>query len=274
MPQNKPHILTQHDIIDPARAKALWCVLGRDGPAPEDGAPLAPFFHHIYFWQVSPEPLLGRDGHIRPGRGLIPDTGLPRRMWAGGALTFHAPLIAGRPAVKTSRIKRISHKQGRSGPLAFVSLSHEIHQDEQLVLSEVQDLVYMNDPAPNNPRPSPPQAPENSPHCEKVGFSSTYLFRYSALTMNGHRIHYDIDYCREVERYPGLVVHGPLLAQLLMLKASAELGPLTGFSFRATAPLFHHETANLCREGSRLWVRGPDGRLCMEATATSYTATS
>jgi len=264
--------LTQRDIIDPARAAALCRLLGYDGALIEEASPLPPFFHQVYFWQACPEAMLGRDGHMRPGQGLIPDTGLPRRMWAGGQLEFHAPLIAGRPAVKTSRVQRVERKQSKSGPLTFVTLRHDIHHGGKHVLREVQDLVYMNDPDINNPgrdspRPSPPLAPNDPPGAETRGFSTTLLFRYSALTMNGHRVHYDLDYAREVEHYPGLVVHGPLLAQLLMLKASREIGPLTGFTFRATAPLFHTEQATLCRDGARLWVRGPDGRLCMEATA-------
>ncbi len=265
MRQNKSQ--TQRDMIDPARAAALCRTLGHSGAPMEQGAPLPPFFHHVYFWQACPEDMLGRDGHMRPGAGLIPDTGLPRRMWAGGSLRFHAPLIAGKPAVKTSRVESVTRKQGRTGPLAFVTLRHEIRQGTRAVLSERQDLVYRNDPGPDSPRPMPPQAPADPPGAETHAFSTTTLFRYSALTMNGHRIHYDLDYCRKVEGYPGLVVHGPLLAQLLMLKATREIGPLTGFTFRATAPLFHGEQVTLCRDGMRLWARGPDARLCMDATA-------
>lgn len=101
----------------------------------------------------------------------------------------------------------------------------------------------------------------------QVTFSPTLLFRYSALTFNGHRIHYDRDYCRDVEGYAGLVVHGPLLAQQLMLLAADRLGPLKSFAFRATAPLMDFEAATLCIAGNDLWVRGPDGRQCMQARA-------
>ena len=258
---------TQRDIIDPARAASLCRILGTGGSPIENGSPLPPFFHHAYFWQACPEDMLGRDGHRRPGTGLIPDTGLPRRMWAGGALTFHRPLITGKPAVKTSQVSQINHKQGKIGPLAFVTLQHDIRQGGHKVLSEQQELVYQNDPAPDSPRPTPPSAPDDPPETESFTFSTTTLFRYSALTMNAHRIHYDVDYCRDVEGYPGLVVHGPILAQLLMLKAARRFGPLTGFTFRATAPLFQNETVTLCRDGTHLWARGPDGRLCMDATA-------
>ncbi|WP_457772091.1 hypothetical protein [Phycobium rhodophyticola] len=113
----------------------------------------------------------------------------------------------------------------------------------------------------------PPTAPTDEETRREVSFDSTTLFRYSALTFNGHRIHYDLDYTRNVEGYGGLIVHGPLLAQSLMLLSEEELGPLKGFSFRATSPLFHFETGTLCRKGKSLWVRGPDGRQCMQAEA-------
>jgi 3-methylfumaryl-CoA hydratase len=147
--------------------------------------------------------------------------------------------------------------------LAFVTLRHQITQNGARAVTEWQDLVYRQDPGPATRQPAPPMAPADENPVEHR-FSTTLLFRYSALTFNGHRIHYDLDYCRDVEGYPGLVVHGPLLAQLLMLRAAR---PLHRFGFRATAPLFHTETATLCAQGGVLWVRGPDGRLCMTAEA-------
>lgn len=251
------------DVMDPARATALWTALELPGPLPDA---LPPFFHQLYFWDAQPPAALGRDGHPKVG-GLIPDMGLPRRMWAGGRLEFLAPLRTGFPAMKHSRIEKASHKVGRTGPLGFVTLCHEVAQNGTVCAREYQDLVYREDPDPAAPKPVPPVARRDEDSCEAHGFTSTLLFRYSALTFNGHRIHYDLDYCRDVEGYPGLVVHGPLLAQLLMLKATRELGPLKTFSFRATAPLTHTETAELCRKGTDLWVRGPDGRQCMEAAA-------
>ncbi|MGB8622382.1 MAG: MaoC family dehydratase N-terminal domain-containing protein [Paracoccaceae bacterium] len=252
--------------MDPARAAALHVTLALEAPAPGAGDRLPPFFHQIYFWEARAPGHLGRDGHQRLG-GFIPDLGLPRRMWAGGRLRFDAPLRAGLEAVKTTEIETITQKQGRTGPLAFVTLRHEIRQEGRLCVTEHQDLVYREDPDQAAPAPEAPQAPAHAESCEETRFSSTLLFRYSALTFNGHRIHYDRDYCREIEGYDGLVVHGPLLAQLLMLKATHELGPLAAFRFRATAPLMDFETAELCRSGADLWVRGPDGRQCMAAVA-------
>ena len=263
-PDAKPAV-SQSDVMDPARASALWASLGRtDTLSPGD--PLPPFFHQLYFWDARPPDALGPDGHPRVG-GIIPDMGLPRRMWAGGRLTWHAPLLAGTPARKTTRCESHQRKEGRSGPLGFVTLRHEITQGETLCVTEWQDLVYRAAVDPAAPRPTPPEAPTDAAASETVQFDTTLLARYSALTFNGHRIHYDETYAREVEGYEGLVVHGPLLAQLLMLKATRELGPLTEFSFRATAPLMHFEKATLCRKDRSLWIAGPDGRQCMTARA-------
>ena len=260
-----PDTHRQTDFMDPARAAAFQVALGHEGNI-TGGSVLPPFFHQLYFWMPKPPDKLGRDGHPRVG-GLIPDLGLPRRMWAGGRLEFHAPLIAGREAVKTSTRVSATKKQGRTGPLAFVTLRHDIHQSGQLCLTEWHDLVYREDPAPDAPRPAAPIAPTDETDRRDVEFDSTLLFRYSALTFNGHRIHYDRDYARDVEGYDGLVVHGPLLAQHLMLLAESHLGTLRTFSFRATAPLMHLETATLCWNRGRLWVRAPDGRQIMTASA-------
>ena len=257
--------LRQSDVMDPARACAMQVAMGQE-PTLRAGDALPPFFHQLYFWSPAPPDGLGRDGHPKVG-GLIPDMGLPRRMWAGGRLQFDAPLRLGVPAERVSVCEAAAPKAGRTGPLAFVTLRHEVWQDGRLCLSEWQDLVYREDPAPDAPRPVPPVAASDEEHAETVHFDATLLFRYSALTMNGHRIHYDQPYARDVEGYDGLVVHGPLLAQHLMLMAEAGVGPLTRFAFRATAPLMHHEAATLCRRGRLLWVRGPDGRQCMQAEA-------
>jgi len=254
------------DLLDPARAAALHATLSRSGPPPQAGDPLPPFWHQIYFWSARPPEELGKDGHIRNGTGLIPDLGLPQRMWAGGRLEFHRPLIAGTPATKVSTLESVTEKQGRSGPLGFVTLRHEFRQNDRTCVVEEQDLVYKPYPtAANEPRVQTARTDETA--LAKQVFSTTLLFRYSALTFNGHRIHYDLDHARETEGYPGLVVHGPLLAQLLMHLAEDQLGALRRFTFRAIAPLMHFETAELCWNAGQLWVRAPDGRLCMEASA-------
>lgn len=252
-----------HDAMDPARAEALAATL--DVPLPD---PLGPFWHQIYFWTPARPGDLGRDRHPKVGTGLIPDMGLPRRMWAGGRLEFLGPLRSGIPARRTSRLIRAERKTGRSGALGLVTLRHEITQGGTVVRIEEQDLVYRAEATPDALKPVPPIAPEAADSQRFVVFDTALLFRYSALTFNGHRIHYDEAYARDVEGYDGLVVHGPLLAHLLMEMAQAELGPLKGFSFRATSPLMHHEAAILCRCGASLWVAAPDGRQCMSALAS------
>jgi len=252
----------ERDEMDPARAAALAAVLGQGF---DPAAPLPPFAHQVYFWQALPADLLGRDGH--PARGdFIPDLGLARRMWAGGRLEFLAPLMSGRVAEKTTVIEAITRKTGRSGPLGFVTLRHEIRQGGTLCLTEWQDLVYRADPLPGQAAPEVPQAPAGA-EVMRRRFSTVDLFRYSALTFNGHRIHYDRDYAREVEGYGGLVVHGPLLAQWLMLIAAERLGGLARFTFRGVSAAFDFEELRMCRDGARLWIAGPDGRLCLSAEA-------
>lgn len=262
------HETRQSDRLDATRANALAATLGLSIRF-EAGDALLPFFHQIYFWDARPAAALGRDGHPKVGGLLIPDLGLPRRMWAGGRLDFFRPLRAGLDAEKVSRCLDVSEKIGRSGPLAFVTLAHEIWQDGALCVREEQGLVYRPEADPNAPPPKPLLAERSAEVTRDVSFDATLLFRYSALTFNGHRIHYDEDYARRVEGYGGLVVHGPLLAQLLMCFAEETQGHLTRFAFRGAAPLMQHETAWLCASGTEYWVQTSDGRLVMTAEASS-----
>jgi len=257
--------VTVVDRMDPARAAALHAVLGLGGRVPAAGDPLPPFFHHIYFWDVRPPQELGTDGHPRTG-GLVPDLGLPRRMWAGGRLAFHQPLRAGVQAERTTFLASFTRKTGRTGKLGLVTLRHVVRQKGAPVLTEEQDLMYREAADLTDLRPEFPSAPDGAEVSVPLAFDTTLLFRYSALTMNGHRIHHDVEHAR-FEGYPGLVVHGPLLAQRLMLLAQARRGNLRRFAFRATAPLFHFELAEARAAGDRYWIVGPDGRLCMEAEA-------
>ncbi len=257
---------TRDCALDPARAEILHSALGRSGPPPTIGSALNPFWHQIYFWESTDIDNLGRDGHPKTG-DFIPDLGLPRRMWAGGDLIFHQPLIIGKTATKSTAIDDVTTKTGRSGALAFVTLRHDIHQNNHHCITEYQNLVYRNDPDINALAPRTIMARTDEVKSEIMTFNSTLLFRYSALTNNGHRIHYDLEYCRDVEGYDGLVVHGPLLAHFLMDIALKNLGPLKRFSFKATSPLLHSEQGTFCINGTDLWVRGPDGRQCMIASA-------
>ncbi len=252
------------DTLDPARAAALEATLGQT-PSIQSGDALPPFAHHIYFWDAQTPDALGPDGHPATG-GFIPDLGLPRRMWAAGRMVQHQPLKAGIKAEKISTVEAVTRKDGRSGPLAFVRVRHDIKQRHALAVTEWQELVYRpQDAKPADPTP----APKVAAHSEPLAFTSTQLFRYSALTFNGHRIHYDADYARDVEGYAGLVVHGPLLAHLMMQLAVKLHGGFTDFSYRGSSPLILGEAATLCANDGHFWVRGGDGRLCTSGQITA-----
>ncbi|HEX8663070.1 MAG TPA: MaoC family dehydratase N-terminal domain-containing protein [Beijerinckiaceae bacterium] len=182
---------------------------------------------------------LGRDGHPKR-QGFMPPVPLPRRMWAAGELTFLAPLAVGLETARVSTIASLDFKEGRTGPLWFLGIDHEYRQEGGTCVRERQTVVYREDPKPGENRPelgSGGEAESADPVRTLVP-DSTMLFRYSALTFNGHRIHYDKDYVRDVEGYPDLVVHGPLVATLL-LRAAAEARPgLRTLSFRALSPSF------------------------------------
>ncbi len=231
-------------------------------PHVDPGDVLPPLAHFAFFWEPVDEVRIGRDGHAGPG-GLIPDMGLPVRMWAGGRLAFHAPFRAGLAARKVTTLHAVRERQGQSGRLGLVTLRHEVRQRRATVITEMQDIVYREPgPLPVKPPAEAGRARERRP----LKLREVTLFRYSAVTFNGHRIHYDESYCRE-EGYPGLVVHGPLLATRLACLAAERLGTLRAFSYRATAPLFLGDAAWLCRADDRWWAEGPGGRRCMAATA-------
>ena len=256
------------DVLRAQPCRFMQATLGHDATL-SDGDALPPLWHWLFFLEAKPLGALGRDGHPAKGE-FLPPVSLPRRMWAGGRFTFHQPLIIGRPASKTSTIKSIAEKQGRSGPLCFVTVAHEIHQDGELCVVEEHDIVYRADPDPADAPPKPAQAPAEAAFSEQIQPSEVMLFRYSALTFNGHRIHYDNDYARTVEGYDGLVFHGPLTATLLVDLSQRHAGKTArSFSFRGTAPLsglsaFHIE-GRQAEDGAELWARRADGALAMTA---------
>ncbi len=260
-----------HDPLSPFSANALVATMELDRPPFAAGDALPPFWHWMHFLQALPRSALGLDGHPGKGAGLTPPVRQARRMWAGGRLEIHVPLVLGQEASKTSEIVAVTPKTGRAGEMVFVTVRHEIVQGRTLAVVEEQDIVYRDDPDPDAPKRQPPQAPDGETLSRTWNCDPVVLFRYSALTFNGHRIHYDRTHAVETEGYPGLVVHGPLLATLL-LELAAEEREVTRFAFRATAPVFDGEdfTACLKPEGEdlKLWVRGTDGRQAMEATAS------
>lgn len=261
---------TMSDVLDPARCNALDRTLGgAGGLAPGDTLP--PLYHWLHFWDVVPPAGLGTDGH--PAKGdFLPPVPLPRRMWAGGRISFLKPLRLGMSVTRTSTITAVSEKTGRTGPLVFVTLRHELEGGEGLALSEEQDLVYREPAAGMAPAPAPQPAPLAS-WVETVNPDPVLLFRYSALTMNGHRIHYDLPYARDEEAYPALVVHGPLQATLLAQLAASRLDrPITAFEFRGERPAFCGAVLHVCGEpdgeGGRLWTQQGDAPAM---TATVHT---
>jgi 3-methylfumaryl-CoA hydratase len=258
------------DIWAP-RVAQLAATLDLPSP-PGDGDTLPPGWQWLFFNPAVRQSEVGEDGHPRRG-GFLPPVELPRRMWAGSRLAYHTPLVIGALAEKRSEILSIESKAGRSGTLVFVTLRHTISQRSVIAIEEEQDLVYRAHPVPGAPAPLGKPAPP-AQFSEPVHPDAPLLFRYSALTFNGHRIHYDAPYATGVEGYPALVVHGPLTATLLQGLA-ARLRPdwrLATFAFRGLAPLFVDQTFHLeaadSREGLSLWARNDRGELAMEASAT------
>ncbi|MCL2657118.1 MAG: acyl-CoA dehydrogenase [Betaproteobacteria bacterium] len=264
---------TVRDIISPAQAAALGATL-ECREVPRSGAPLPPIWHWLYFWTAAPQSELGSDGHPQKG-GFLPDLGLPRRMAAGGRISFDAPLTIGADAERVSRVISVENKEGRSGRLAIVTVEHVIKIDGVSAIREEQDIVYREAAQPGQPQPKPTPAPEGATWERIIEPTETLLFRYSALTFNAHRIHYDRDYARNTEGYPNLVVHGPLIATLL-LDSVARFAPeavVREYSFKAVRPTFLGHTFAVygrpADDGKSidLWAKDHEGWLTMSARA-------
>lgn len=192
---------TVEDAIALAPLHAMAATLDHDGPAPGAADPLAPCWHWLYFLPAAPLSTLGPDGHPQRG-GSLPPVPLPRRMWVAGRMDFLRPLRVGSPIRRTSRIADVSSKQGRTGPLVFVRVHHELHDTSGVCLAEVQDIVYRDTPQAGDAPPAAPAARTDEQFCRRLDPDPVLLFRYSALTFNGHRIHYDRPYATGVEGYP------------------------------------------------------------------------
>ena len=270
---------TRHDRIVVPPLQALAATLDWPDAPWVDGTPLLPLWHWLFFLPLHRASELGPDGHARRG-GFLPPLPLPRRMWAGGRLEFHAPLRVGDAVERRSTIEAVSLKTGRSGPLAFVTVRHAVHAggapDPALV--EWHDIVYRPARRPGDPEPPPrhpPQA-EGTDWQRALTPDEVLLFRYSALTFNGHRIHYDRRYVTEVEGYPGLVVHGPLVITLLLdlLRRRMPAADLAALRYQAVRPCFDGRLLRLNGRPSAdgrsvaLWAQDADGWLTMEAQAT------
>ena len=262
------------DKLDLRQARLMQATLDRS-PTLQIGDDLPPFWHYLYFNPAIPASELGPDGHERLGR-FIPDFGLPRRMWAGGALRVDAPLQLGETVDRRSTIRAVQEKTGRSGRLCFVTVDHDFSVAGVHRLRETQNIVYRAAPDPAAPQPAGRLAPGNATFSRVVTPDPVMLFRYSALIFFSHRIHYDADYSRDIEGYPATVVHGPLIATLLIDLGAAHLGArgIVGCDIRALGPLFvtHPFTleGRLTETGADLWARAPDDSLAM--TVTLYAA--
>jgi 3-methylfumaryl-CoA hydratase len=249
------------ELITPGPAEALAGLLG----VPRADAALPLLWHWVYLLDRPPQAILGADGH--PARDAIPTPPGPgvRRMFAGGRVRRHGPLRIGAEATRRTWQAGSTLKQGRSGPLHFVTVRSEISQDGEVVITEEQDLVY-REPAPapdGGPVPAPQPQPPADSRAWPVEVNPVLLFRFSALTYNAHRIHYDRDYAR-AEGYPGLVVHGPLQALLMAELARPELPTRCDYSYRLVAPLFDGQglivSASTEEDGIQVTARGGAGR--------------
>jgi 3-methylfumaryl-CoA hydratase len=267
---------TSHDDITAAPMRGLSATLDRDDPAPQPGCQVPPLGHWLYFLPQHLQRDIGPDGHARRG-GFLPPVPLPRRMWAGGRLSWNPenPLCVGDAAKRVSRIESVTHKTGRSGDLVFVLVRHELHNARGLALTEEHDIVYRAATSPQDPVPAPVMAETDAAWQRTLTPDAVLLFRYSALTFNGHRIHYDRPYVTEVEGYPGLVVHGPLIATLLvdLVRRHRPDASIRSFQFKAVRPTFDLHPFQVCGQPSedgrtiRLWSHDHEGCLTMQATA-------
>lgn len=260
----------QADQACAAPIRLLAATLDRDLADFAPGGVVPPLGHWTYFLPGERHSGIGPDGHPLRG-GFLPPVDLPRRMWAGSQLTFHRDIAIGAGIRRVSRIADVSEKQGSTGALVFVKVAHEVHDDAGLAISEVHDIVYREAPAPGQPPAPARPSPVDEQFARAITPDPVLLFRYSALTFNGHRIHYDQPYVTQVEGYPGLIVHGPLIATLLLdnLRRAHPGARIEAYEFRAVSPLFCTGSFEVCGrvDGSdaTLWARTASGTLAMQA---------
>jgi 3-methylfumaryl-CoA hydratase len=267
---------TGADTISAGPVARLAAALNREQGALRAGCEVPPLSHWLFFLPSAPQREIGPDGHPRRG-GFLPPVTLPRRMWAGSQITFHRPLCVGQEVTRVSTITDVQGKQGRSGPLVFVQVRHVVTDALGPIVTETQDIVYReadrNNGAEPKAAPSNPQSvPRKADWWQRVEPDGVLLFRFSALTFNGHRIHYDRLYAQNEEGYPGLVVHGPLQAMLLMESFMREhpTSKVKSFGFTSRRPLFDAPFdvcgAQESAAETKLWIEDQIGQTVMEAT--------
>jgi len=268
---------TVHDRIGATPAKALNATLDHPPADVSSGTALPPLWHWLYFLPLHRQSDIGADGHAKRG-GFLPPVPLPRRMWAGSQFEFRSPVRVGDDVERTSTIADVSAKEGRTGKLVFVKVRHEVrcNGSTEPAIVEFHDIVYREAKRAGDVEPPPQRADAGAAWQRDIVPDDVLLFRYSALTFNGHRIHYDRKYVTEVEGYPGLIVHGPLIATLLMdlVRRHAPDRDVATFRFKAVRPTFdlHPFRINgqLQDDGKtvKLWAQDHEGWLTMDAVAT------
>ena len=267
---------TKTDRLSLTPITGLAATLNRDLNSIAPGVDLPALWHWLFFLEQAPQSQVAADGHAQKGN-FLPAVPLPRRMWAGSRFKFHHPLLIDQQVQRVSTIKSIDAKQGKSGDLVFVCVQHELSNDAGVAIEEEHDIVYRSNPPLadiSQPLAEGKPAPQARSFSKEINPDPVLLFRYSALTFNGHRIHYDRNYVTEVEGYPGLIVHGPLLASLLveLLHDYQPDSRLKEFEFKAIRPVFDLNKFSVCGHASSdgefdLWVEDHDGFLCMKAHA-------
>lgn len=264
---------TVREIVGPTPYAALAATLDRDATPPAAGTPLPALWHWVYTVPIHRRSELAADGHQQRGE-FVPPIELPRRMWAAGQFEFHAPIPIGATLERRSTIDNVTEKSGRSGALVFVRVRHELRANGALALTEFQDIAYREAAKPGAAAAA--QAAPTAAGFEKIWVpDDVLLFRYSALTFNAHRIHFDRHYVTAEEGYPGLLVHGPLIATLLtdLLREHRPDARVASFEFRAIRPLFDLHAFRVrgietAPKRFRLWAQDHEGALTMDASAT------
>jgi len=259
------------DLAAPFPVRALAATLDEGDPDPRNGDPLPPLWHWLYFLEIAPQSKIGPDGHAERG-DFLPPVPLPRRMWAGSRFTFDGePVHIGETIERRSTIKSVEPKTGSTGSMVFVTVQHTISGPRGVSLVEEHDIVYREAAKPGE-KPKPPKAAPTDPTWRKtIQADPVLLFRFSALTFNGHRIHYDQPYVTGTEGYPGLIVHGPLMG-LLQMELARRTNPARiakSFEFRALSPVFaggaFSVQARREQDGSTTtWVANSNGGLAQE----------
>jgi 3-methylfumaryl-CoA hydratase len=268
---------TGRDTIGATPVKALDATLDHPARLIEPGTPLPPLWHWLYFLPLHRQSEIGPDGHAKRG-GFLPPVPLPRRMWAGSQFEFRTPVRVGDAVERSSTIADVTVKEGRTGKLVFVKVRHELrcNGSAEPAIVEFHDIVYREARRPGDVEPPPQAAEAGAPWQREIVPDDVLLFRYSALTFNGHRIHYDRKYVTEVEGYPGLIVHGPLIATLLLdlVRRNVPDADVASFRFKAVRPTFDlnpfRVNGQLQADGKtiKLWAQDHEGWLTMDAVAT------